>query len=215
MFKRSMRERMERVQKILAEIHVILQKLEGRPEREIGKWPKRNGPLGRLIDEVSAFREEVSFLMRDVRAGRAVPRARRELLESFQRLRRMVRLYGGTATSSPGATRGRIGLRALNKPLRKLYSAVRDLKESDTKFQGQLKKMLEKTGLTVYGLAAKSDVDPAYVRRLINGERRNPSRDVVATLGETLLGVSNEVTEQDVGRLLEAAGYSVQNGRRH
>ena len=67
---------------------------------------------------------------------------------------------------------------------------------------------LKKSGLTVYGLATRADVDRTYLRRLITGEKRNPDRDVVASLAETLREYSHAISRRQAVRLLRSAGYA-------
>ena len=95
----------------------------------------------------------------------------------------------------------------LYKPLRKLERAVTRLQEPKTKFQKHLKKLISKCGITPYRLSSMSGIDPTYVRRLMTGERRNPSRQVVADLAEALKEYSTIISDRDTNRLVKRAGY--------
>ena len=64
----------------------------------------------------------------------------------------------------------------------------------------------ERAGLTVYGLATLSGVDQTYLRRLLGGKRRNPSRDTLISLGEGLTHYDERFKKKDLERILKAAG---------
>ena len=98
-------------------------------------------------------------------------------------------------------------VRDLDKKINELEAALRDIRRPETKFQRQLQKMLGKSGYNSYRLAVEAKVDPGYLWRLLNGERRNPGRDLVSVLGEALLDASSEVTAKDLDRLFKFAGF--------
>ena len=56
-----------------------------------------------------------------------------------------------------------------------------------TEFSILLKRTRENAGKSRYRVAQFSGVDEAYILRLESGERQNPSRDVVVTLGLALV----------------------------
>ena len=64
----------------------------------------------------------------------------------------------------------------------------------------------EKADLTVYGLAILSDVDETYLRRLLNGQRRNPSRDTLIFLGEALMQFDDSFKRKHLEKVLKNAG---------
>ena len=64
----------------------------------------------------------------------------------------------------------------------------------------------EKAGLTVYGLATLSDVDETYLRRLLNGQRRNPGRDTLIFLGEALTHFDDSFKRKHLEKVLKNAG---------
>ena len=82
-----------------------------------------------------------------------------------------------------------------------------------TEFSKILKDLMDKSGKTRYRLAQCSGVDEAYIFRLENGERRNPTRDIVMKLGLGLMHDSSSVTIYDVNELLIGAEYSPLRGR--
>ena len=75
------------------------------------------------------------------------------------------------------------------------------------KFAKTLVKLRTRARLTRYRLAMEANTDPGHVKRLERGERRHPSRDLVLRLGQALLDNSGDITLEDVGELLKAAGH--------
>ncbi len=67
---------------------------------------------------------------------------------------------------------------------------------------------MQKADMSAYMVAKLSGVDETYVRRLINGERRNPGRDVAIALG---LGLADrrDISDRDIERLVRAAGHKL------
>lgn len=82
-----------------------------------------------------------------------------------------------------------------------------------TEFSRVLKRLLDKSGKTQYQLAKDSEVDEAYVFRLVNGERRKPSRDMVIKLGMGLMRGAYSLDINDVNALLMSAEYMPLRGR--
>lgn len=75
-------------------------------------------------------------------------------------------------------------------------------------FASTLKQLRLKAGKSKYRLAQYSGLDQAYIHRLENGERRNPSRDVVLMLAIALVENSDGVNVHDVDELLLSAEYA-------
>ena len=75
-------------------------------------------------------------------------------------------------------------------------------------FADALKRLRLKAGKSRYRLTQFSGIDQAYILRLENGERTNPSRDVVLMLALALVENSETVGVYDVDELLLAAGYA-------
>ena len=75
-------------------------------------------------------------------------------------------------------------------------------------FADALKRLRLKAGKSRYRLTQFSGIDQAYILRLENGERSNPSRDVVLMLALALVESSEDVGVHDVDELLLAAGYA-------
>ena len=66
-----------------------------------------------------------------------------------------------------------------------------------------LRRYFERTGESYAKVAARSWLDPAYVFRLVNGQKRRPSRDTLIKLG---VGMGLSIPELD--ELLMAGGYA-------
>ena len=99
-------------------------------------------------------------------------------------------------------------------PLRRVFDALDRLDNSinglygpPTKFQRLLRKLIEKSGASVYGLAKSASVDETYLRRLVRGERRRPSRRVAVNLAIGLTEYSAKISSRDAERLISAAGH--------
>ena len=72
-------------------------------------------------------------------------------------------------------------------------------------FGDTLKKLRTKAGKSRYRLAQYSGLNGAYILRLENGQRSNPSRDVVIMLGLALVENSDSVCIWDIDALLLSA----------
>ena len=75
-------------------------------------------------------------------------------------------------------------------------------------FATKLGGLIRKAGVTRYRLTEKTDLDGAYVHRLASGERDNPSRDIVISLGMGLMALSEDITIHDVNDLLLSAEHA-------
>ena len=80
-------------------------------------------------------------------------------------------------------------------------------------FSKVLKRLREKSGKSSYRLAQYSGLDGAYLSRLESGEKWNPSRDAVITLGYALVENSPEVSIHNINELLLSAGHAPLLGR--
>ena len=99
-------------------------------------------------------------------------------------------------------------------PLKRVFDALDRLDDSinglygpPTEFQRLLRKLIEKSGASVYGLAKSASVDETYIRRWLSGERRRPSRRVAVNLAIGLTEYSAKISSRDAVRLIRAAGY--------
>ena len=75
-------------------------------------------------------------------------------------------------------------------------------------FADTLKKLRTGAGKSRYRLAQFSGINEAYILRLENGQRVNPSRDVVMMLGLALVQNSDSVNIWDIDEMLLSAGYA-------
>ena len=91
--------------------------------------------------------------------------------------------------------------------LDRLDIATYGLYGPSTEFQRRLRKLVQKSALTVYRLAQLAEVDEAYLRRLAAGEKRNPRQDVVIALAMALREGSSSVSARDIQRLIRSASY--------
>ena len=82
-----------------------------------------------------------------------------------------------------------------------------------TEFSKTLKGLIGESGSSRYRLSRCSQVDEAYILRLENGQKQNPSRDLVIKLGMGPMQCSSSVTIDDVNGLLLSAGYAPLRGR--
>ena len=209
MFSRSLKSQLREIQGKLSEIFRILQKLSRGPKSGPGSKSIIPVPLSPLLAAVSSFQREVAYLRNQNLRGSAVPRAQRDLHMSYNSLRLMAQMNISPLTKPRGAFQDHRNPLHLEKALSELEREIKNLKVPETKFQRQLRKMIGKSGLTVYGLAAMSGIHSSYLGRLLSGERGNPSCDVVQELTNALAESSNEITKQDMVSLVEFAGYSL------
>src|SRR5512145_3547484 len=62
---------------------------------------------------------------------------------------------------------------------------------SDEPFGPTIERLMEETGTTYRGLAAKSDLSAGYLNHIVHGNRPVPSNDVIARIADSL-GVEPE-----------------------
>ena len=75
-------------------------------------------------------------------------------------------------------------------------------------FAAVLKRLRLKAGKSRYKLALWSGLSEAYLLRLENGERTNPSRDVVLLVALALVSSSETIDLYDIEELMLSAGYA-------
>ncbi len=75
-------------------------------------------------------------------------------------------------------------------------------------FADTLEKLRMRAGKSRYRLAKYSGLNQAYILRLENGTRGNPSRDVVIMLGFALVEGSVSVAIEDIDELLMSAEFA-------
>ena len=57
---------------------------------------------------------------------------------------------------------------------------------SDDPFGPTIERLMEETGTTYRGLAAKSDLSAGYLNHIVHGNRPVPSNDVIARIADSL-----------------------------
>jgi transcriptional regulator with XRE-family HTH domain len=80
-------------------------------------------------------------------------------------------------------------------------------------FSEVFSKLLGETGVSCYRIADYTGLDPAYLSRLKNGERSNPSPETVVRIGLALAHESKKVKQHDIERLLNSVGQSLFRNR--
>ena len=78
----------------------------------------------------------------------------------------------------------------------------------DLEFASALKRLRVKAGKSRYKLAQWTGLSDAYLLRLENGERSNPSRDVVILLALALVSNGKSIDTYDIEELMLSAGYA-------
>ena len=78
----------------------------------------------------------------------------------------------------------------------------------DLEFASALKRLRIKAGKSRYKLAQWTGLSEPYLLRLENGERANPSRDVVMMLSLALVAESQAIDLYDVEELMLSARYA-------
>lgn len=68
--------------------------------------------------------------------------------------------------------------------------------------------LLEETGVTCYQISQYSHLDQAYLSRLKNGMKKNPSADTVLKIGFALTYHSKKVRLSHLTNLVKSAGYT-------
>lgn len=82
------------------------------------------------------------------------------------------------------------------------------IQEKETEFGISLKRLRRKAGKSRYKLAQWTGLSEAYLLRLENGERANPSRDVVVLLALALVSDAKAVDVYDIEEFMLSAGYA-------
>jgi len=75
-------------------------------------------------------------------------------------------------------------------------------------FASALKRLRLKAGKSRYKLAQWTGLSEAYLLRLENGERANPSRDVVLLISLALVSNAQAIDLYDIEELMLSAGYA-------
>ena len=69
--------------------------------------------------------------------------------------------------------------------------------------------LLQETGVTCYQISQYSHLDQAYLSRLKNGEKQNPSPDTIIKISLALTHYSDKVKLYDILKLFKSVGRSL------
>ncbi len=69
--------------------------------------------------------------------------------------------------------------------------------------------LLEKNRISCYQISRYTHLDQAYLSRLKNGEKHNPSLETLIKVSLALTHYSNQVQLHDIQRLLKSVGRSI------
>jgi transcriptional regulator with XRE-family HTH domain len=79
----------------------------------------------------------------------------------------------------------------------------------ENRFSVVFSELLEKSGVTCYQIHQYTRIDQAYLSRLKNGQRSNPSPELIMKIGLALTHLSNKVKISDIEDLLNSVGRSL------
>lgn len=79
----------------------------------------------------------------------------------------------------------------------------------DNRFQEVFSQLLRKGGVSCYQIYQYTGIDQAYLSRLRNGTKSNPSPEIVVKIGLALVGNSSKITIYDIEELMNATGRSL------
>ena len=69
--------------------------------------------------------------------------------------------------------------------------------------------LLSKSGVTCYQISQYADINQAYLSRLKNGEKNNPSPEIVMRIALALVQCSNKIKMSDIEQLFNATGRTI------
>jgi len=69
--------------------------------------------------------------------------------------------------------------------------------------------LLDKTGVSCYQISQYTDLDQAYLSRLKNGEKNNPSPGTIMKIALALAHLSDTIQIWDIEDLFNSAGRSI------
>lgn len=76
-------------------------------------------------------------------------------------------------------------------------------------FSEVFSKLLEKSGVSCYRIAEYTGLDEAYLSRLRNGKKHNPSPEAIMRIGLALAHFSDKIKICDIEDLFEVVGRSL------
>lgn len=79
----------------------------------------------------------------------------------------------------------------------------------NNQFSEVFSKLLEKSRASCYSISNYSGVDQAYLSRLKNGEKGNPSPEMVVRIALGLVHCSSRISLHDIEELLNSTGRTL------
>ena len=76
-------------------------------------------------------------------------------------------------------------------------------------FAEAFSKLLAKSGITCYQIHEYTHLDQAYLSRLKNGEKKNPSPETIMKISLAICHFSNKIKLSDIEKLLNSVGRSI------
>ena len=76
-------------------------------------------------------------------------------------------------------------------------------------FSQAFSQLLEKAGISCYQISQFSHLDQAYLSRLKNGERHNPSPETIIKISLALTHYSDKIKFYDIQKLFKSVGRSL------
>jgi len=76
-------------------------------------------------------------------------------------------------------------------------------------FSPTFSNLVEKSGVSCYRISQYTGIDQAYLSRLKNGEKCNPSPEVIMKIGLALTRLSNKININEIESLLNSVGRSL------
>lgn len=76
-------------------------------------------------------------------------------------------------------------------------------------FSAVFTELLKKSGVSCYQIYEYAGLDQAYLSRLKNGEKHNPSPETIIKIGLALTHYSDKIKFYDVQRLFRSVGRSL------
>jgi len=78
-----------------------------------------------------------------------------------------------------------------------------------TDFPKVFSRLLEKSGVSCYKISQYSHLYEAYLSRLKNGEKQNPSPETIIKISLALTHYSDKITAYDIQKLFRSVGRSL------
>ena len=76
-------------------------------------------------------------------------------------------------------------------------------------FKEVFNELVKKSGASRYMISKHAHVDEPYILRLSNGEKKNPSPEIVIRICFALVRLSSDITIYDLDELLKSIGHTL------